>query len=182
MDGSGTGVAGERPIYLIGMMCCGKSTVGRLLATRLGLPFIDLDRMIEDRVGPLLPFVQREGEEAFRAVESEVLSEADSWPRSVIATGGGTPTVPGNLEIMRKSGTLIWLDVPMHALMPRIERAGGDRPLLFGLRGDALLERVRELLDARSRFYAMAAFRIPGDGTPDEVAARIAHALDDQRK
>lgn len=182
MDGGGTGIAGERPIYLIGMMCCGKSTVGRLLATRLGLPFIDLDRLIEDRVGPLLPFVQREGEEAFRAVESDVLVEAATRPRSVIATGGGTPTVPGNLEIMRKSGTLIWLDVPMQVLMPRIERAGGDRPLLFGLRGDALRERVRELLDARSRVYALAAFRIPGDGAPDEVAARVVSALTDQRK
>lgn len=164
------------------MMCCGKSTVGRLLATHLGLPFIDLDRVIEERVGPLLPFIQREGEEAFRAVESDVLLETAARTGCVIATGGGTPTMSRNLEIMRHAGTLIWLDVPMHALMPRIERAGGDRPLLFGLHGDALRERVRDLLQARTPVYALADLRITTDGAPDEVVALIASAMADQRR
>jgi shikimate kinase len=164
------------------MMCCGKSTVGRLLAPRLGVPFIDLDREIEARVGPLLPFVQREGEEAFRSVESEVLAELAAVPASVIAAGGGTPTVPGNLAVLRSSGTLVWIDVALETLMPRIERAGGDRPLLFGLRGDALRERVMDLLAERAVAYSQAQVRVTGAGSPDEVAARIEAALATQRR
>ena len=121
---------GPSPL-LIGFMCAGKSTVGRALAPMLGVPFIDLDREVEKRVGPLLPFIQREGEQAFRAMEREVLDEVLRGPVRVIATGGGMPCEGDNLLRMKASGTVIWLDVPMPDLMPRIVRAGGDRPLLF---------------------------------------------------
>ncbi|MFZ1694910.1 MAG: shikimate kinase [Flavobacteriales bacterium] len=169
-------------LLLIGFMCSGKSTVGRLVAQRLGKPFIDLDRVIEARVGPLLPFVQREGEEAFRMIESEVLRDLLSGEAAVIATGGGTPTVAGNLDLMLQAGTIIWLDVPLVALMPRIERAGGDRPLLFGLKGDALRARVVNLLESRMSAYNQAHVQVDGAGTPDEVAARIEAAVSAQRR
>lgn len=164
-------------VMLIGFMCSGKSTVGRALAPLLGLSFIDLDRVIEARVGPLLPFVQREGEEAFRMVEADVLREVLAASPAVIASGGGTPTVASNLDLMMTAGTVVWLDVPMHALMPRIERAGGDRPLLFGLKGDALRERVQSLLNERIGIYAKAHVRILSDANPTEIAARIAEQL-----
>ena len=72
------------PIFLIGFMCSGKSRVGKVLAPLLGLPFVDLDRVIEQRVGPVLPFFQREGEEAFRGVEHDVLEELLKGPPCVI--------------------------------------------------------------------------------------------------
>lgn len=169
-------------LLLIGFMCSGKSTVGRLVAQRLGMPFIDLDRVIEARVGPLLPFVQREGEEAFRRIESEVLRDLLSGEAAVIATGGGTPTAAGNLELMLEAGTIIWLDVQLDALMPRIERAGGDRPLLFGLKGDPLRARVLDLLGSRRSVYSQAHVHIDGAGTPDEVAERIVAAVSAQRR
>ena len=78
-------------IHLIGSMCAGKSRVGRELALLLQLPFLDLDRVIEQRVGAIKPFFEREGEEAFRAIEAVVLNELIQGPRAVIATGGGTP-------------------------------------------------------------------------------------------
>lgn len=159
------------------MMCSGKSTVGRLLAPLLGLPFTDLDRRIEQRVGPLLPFVQREGEEAFRQVEAEVLRAAVAEPVAVIAAGGGTPTVAGNLALLRAATHLVWLDAPMEALLPRIERAGGDRPLLHGLKGETLRARVQALLDARRPVYEQAAIRVDADAAPLVVAERIARAL-----
>jgi shikimate kinase len=165
---------------LIGFMCSGKSTVGRALAPLLGMPFVDLDRLIEARVGPLLPFVQREGEEAFRDVEALVLREVLAGPVSLIASGGGTPTVAGTMALMRAAGTVVWLDVPMHALMPRIERAGGDRPLLFGLKNEALRERVGSLLAARVRIYQQAHVHVSAEGAPQEVAKSIAALLSDQ--
>ncbi len=161
-------------------MCSGKSTVGRLLAPMLGLPFIDLDRVIESRVGPLLPFVRRAGEAAFREEEARTLHEVLAGEPSVIAMGGGTPIAGGNLESMLAAGTVVWLDVPLEALMPRIERAGRDRPLLFGLEGNALQERVMELLDARLPVYARAQVHVRADAPPEETAARIAAALRDQ--
>ncbi|MFN3876116.1 MAG: shikimate kinase, partial [Flavobacteriales bacterium] len=169
-----------RHVVLIGMMCSGKSTVGRALAPLLGLPFIDLDREIEGRTGALLPFVQREGEAAFRAVEAEVLAEVLAREASVIAAGGGTPAVPGNLELLQRSATLAWLDVPLEALMPRIELAGGDRPLLHGLKGEALRARVKALLDERRAAYGSATIRVDADAPPAIVAQRLAAALRDQ--
>jgi shikimate kinase len=169
-------------VFLIGFMCSGKSTVGRQLAPLLGLPFIDLDREVEARVGPLLPFIQRHGEAAFRAREAAVLQELAVGAAAVIATGGGTPCAPGHMELMRRAGSVVWIDVPMPALMPRIVRAGGDRPLLFGLKGAALEQRVAQLLSARTPRYALAHHRIDGDGAPAEVASRIAAALGDQAR
>lgn len=164
---------GTARIFLIGFMCSGKTTVGRVLAPLLGRPFLDLDRQLEKRLGPLLPFIQREGEEAFRRIEAEVLGELLDGPPAVIATGGGTPCEGDNMVRLKAAGTVIWLDVPMERLLPRIERAGGDRPLLFGLKGDALRARVEELLDARTPVYAEADIIVQAGATPAEVAERI---------
>lgn len=164
-------------IYLIGFMCSGKSTVGRALAALLGLPFTDLDRVAEQRVGPLLPFVQREGEEAFRRVEAEVLAELIDSGAGVIACGGGTPVQGDNMNRLLAAGAVVWIDVPLDVLMPRIERAGGDRPLLFGLRGAALRHRVEALLQERLPVYRRAHVTVEGSGSPAAVAARIAEAL-----
>ncbi|MEO8588890.1 MAG: shikimate kinase [Flavobacteriales bacterium] len=160
-------------LFLIGFMCSGKTTVGRVLAPLLDLPFVDLDRVVEHRVGPLLPYIQREGEEAFRRLESEVLYELLDGPPAVIATGGGTPCEGDHMERMKAAGAVVWLDVPIERLMPRIERAGGDRPLLFGLKGEALRQRVEELLDQRTPVYADADIIVQAGATPAEVAERI---------
>ena len=164
-------------VFLIGFMCSGKSTVGRLLAPMLGLPFIDVDRVIEQRVGPLVPFFAQHGEQAFRAREADVLAELVAGPAAVIATGGGTPCEPGNFEAMAKAGTVVWLDVHLRALMPRIVRAGGDRPLLLGLQGAALEERVVELLTPRLACYAKAHLQVDGAAAPGMVAGQIARML-----
>lgn len=160
-------------LFLIGFMCAGKSRVGRELAPLLGLPFVDIDRVVEERAGPLVPFFQQHGEEAFRQKESEVLNELLNGPSAVIATGGGTPCTGDNLERMKAGGTVVWLDVSLDVLMARIERAGGDRPLLLGLKDEALRQRVEELLAEREPTYVQADFIIPADAAPAEVAERI---------
>ncbi|MBL7952133.1 MAG: shikimate kinase [Flavobacteriales bacterium] len=164
-------------VQLIGFMCTGKSRIGRELAPLLGLPFHDLDRVVENRVGPIKPFFERQGEEAFRAVETEVLHELLAGPPGVISMGGGTPCEGDNLQRMKAAGTVVWLDVPLDVLMSRVERAGGDRPLLAGLKGGALRERVEALLAPRLPFYAQAHIRIEAVGGPEDIAVRIAEAL-----
>lgn len=172
----------RKHIVLIGFMCSGKSTVGKALAPLLSVPFSDIDRMVEQRVGPLVPFFNEQGEEAFRSLERQVLLEQLAAPRSVIATGGGTPCEGDNLTAMKAVGVVIWLDVPMPALMPRIVRAGGDRPLLLGLRGEALERRVTELMHARSDCYAQADIIVQAGAPVSEVASRIQQVLDFQAK
>lgn len=169
---------GKVHIILIGFMCSGKSTVGRALAPLLDLPFADLDRVAEKRVGPLVPFFRDHGEEAFRKLEAEVLQELLEGPPCVIATGGGTPCEGDNLKRMMDGGRVVWLDVPMEALMPRIIRSGGDRPLLLGLKGDALRSRVEELLAPRLPIYAEADLIVQASAPPGTVAERIVQALD----
>lgn len=164
-------------VQLIGFMCTGKSRIGRELGPLLGLPFHDLDRVIEKRVGPIKPFFEENGEAAFREVESEVLRELLAGPNAVISMGGGTPCEGDNLERMKAAGTVVWLDVPLDVLMPRIERAGGDRPLLAGLKGGELRERVEMLLAPRLPIYAQAHIRIEAVGKPEEIAARIVEVL-----
>ncbi len=160
-------------LFLIGFMCAGKSRIGRELAPLLGLPFVDIDRVVEERVGAITPFIQREGEAAFRMIETAVLGELLNGGDAVIATGGGTPCSGDNMARMRSSGTTVWLDVPMDHLMPRIERAGGDRPLLFGLKGNELRTRVGELMTERGSVYAQADIIVQAADAPALIAERI---------
>ncbi|MCC7502555.1 MAG: hypothetical protein IT229_08500 [Flavobacteriales bacterium] len=166
-----------RPIFLIGFMCSGKTRIGRALAERMGLQHVDIDRVVEARVGPLVPFFQAQGEEAFREMEWTVLHELLDQQDLVVSTGGGTPTVGDNLTRMLVAGPVVFLDVSMGVLMPRIIRSGGDRPLLLGLKGEALRERVETLLADRMPAYSGATLVVDGDGTPEEVAQRIQEVL-----
>lgn len=164
-------------IALVGFMCSGKSTVGRALAQRMGLPFQDLDRMVESEVGPLRPFFDREGEKAFRALESNALRKALAGEPAIIGTGGGTLLDAANRDALRAGAMILWLDVPLADLMPRIERAGGDRPLLFGLKGEALQQRVEELLAQREHLYAQADHRVHAGRPVEEVVELVLRSI-----
>ena len=160
-------------VFLVGFMCSGKSRIGRELAQRMGWRHIDIDRMIEHRIGPITPWFQKNGEEAFRELEKKVLAELLETERTIISTGGGTPIEGDNMKRMLASGTVVYLDVPFDELLPRVEQKGGDRPLLFGLKGDALRARVEELLSARLPFYMRAHMRVRASGEPHVIAERI---------
>ena len=165
------------PVFLTGFMCSGKTRVGRELAAQLGWPHADTDRLVEARVGPLVPYFRDHGEPAFREREREVLQELLGSGDTVVSVGGGTPQAFDNLLRMRAAGPVVLLDVPLHALMPRIERAGMDRPLLLGLKGEALRARVEQLLAERMPVYNQADVTVRADAEPAEVARRIATAL-----
>ncbi len=163
-------------------MCSGKSRIGRELASLLHRKHVDIDRVIENEVGPLRMFFKEKGEDAFRTIETEVLRRSLDLIDVVISTGGGTPCSGDNLGRMKEAGTVIWLDVPLPALMPRIKRSGGDRPLLFGYKGEALRQRVQDLLSEREPYYSEAHYIVQAAGAPDVVASRIRAVLDLQAR
>ena len=158
-------------------MCSGKTSVGKILAKLLQRRHIDLDRHIEQHTGPLIPYFKEHGEASFRELETKALKELAVERDVVISTGGGTPCVRSNLQLMKQAGTVIWLDLSKASLMPRIIRAGGDRPLLFGLKGEELDRRVSELLAVREPVYAEAHIIAQASDPPDMVAQRLADVL-----
>jgi shikimate kinase len=154
-------------------MGAGKSTVGPLLAARIGVPFRDLDREIEAQARmSVREIFEREGEAGFRTRESAALREALAKD-GVTALGGGALARQANLEAVLAAGTLVWLDAPDAELLARIGDPG-SRPLLAEDPA-ATLARLRK---ERAGQYASAQVRIDTEGlSPDEVAARVEERL-----
>ena len=159
-------------VYLVGVPGAGKSVVGRELAGRLGVPFIDLDEEIEREAGAsVVEIFRSEGEAAFRAMEAAALVEASTHDPSVVACGGGVVLEPANRITLRATGTCVFLDVPIAQLLERV-RPAADRPLI---QRDGDLER---LLQEREPLYReFAAHVVDGSGTPGAVAAAIVEEL-----
>lgn len=159
-------------VYLVGMAGAGKSTVGRELAGRLGVPFVDLDTEIEREAGATVPEIFRdEGEAAFRALEAAALVKASMEDPSVVACGGGIVLEPANRITLRNTGVAVYLDVPVEELRRRV-RPSSDRPLI---REEGDLER---LLGERAPLYReFASHVVDGRGEPGEVAEAIVEEL-----
>ena len=169
-------MAGEMAdnVILVGFMGAGKSSVGRILAARLGRCFVETDEMITAAEGRPIPEIFAEkGEAHFRALEDEVVRLLGLKRGDVIATGGGLPCRDGRLEALRAIGTVVWLSGDFGALYERALR-GGDRPMLSG----RTREQAEALYEARRPFYAKADLAVDTTGlNPDQVAARAAAAL-----
>lgn len=170
----------RRPIVLIGLSGTGKSTVGRLLADRLGLPFIDTDDEIEHRCGrPIAEIFRTIGEAGFRSLECEAVAAAVAGGAAVVATGGGAPMDERNRRVMRGHGTVIWLDAPTEVIVDRIVGSGAEaRPLLAGDAAEAL-ERMRAI---RAGIYEQLGVRIDASGTPGDVVERILAVLTESHR
>lgn len=163
-------------VVLVGLMGSGKSTVGRLLATRWGCPFVDLDREIERRAGLPIPEIFRtEGEAGFRRLEAAATQALAPLPPVVIAAGGGWMASP-ELRDAWSGAVRVWLRVPLEEAARRLAGAGADRPLLAG--GDAE-ERLASLLAARLPAYGLAEYTVDAsDRTPEEVARVVAGLIE----
>jgi len=168
------------PLFLVGFMASGKSTVGRLVAARLGWEFRDLDRVIADAAGRTIPEIfAAEGEEGFRRRESEALAEAAALRRTVIATGGGAACREPNLSRMLAAGHVVTLAVSPEEVVRRTQ-GRTNRPLLDGAADP--LAAATALLRAREPFYARAHATIETQAlTPDEVAAAVMRVLEATR-
>ena len=158
--------------FLVGFMGTGKTTLGRQVAERMGLPFVDLDERIERSSGVSVPEIfAREGEDGFRRRESQALGELIEKPEHfVVATGGGAFTVEANRRLMKSAGVVVWLDVPISEILTRIE--DGERPLW------KTPEEIRALHEQRRESYQQAHHRLALDGAkPGEAVERLHRLL-----
>jgi shikimate kinase len=161
-------------VILVGFMGAGKSSVGRILARRLGRCFVETDDMITAKEGLSIPeiFATR-GEAHFRAVEEEVLGLLADKRDVVIATGGGLPCREGRPAALRAIGTVVWLTGDLDTCYRRA-LAAGERPMLAGrTRAD-----VEALYRSREPFYAQADVAVDTSAIgPDQVVAELLRAL-----
>lgn len=166
----------ERPIVLVGLMGVGKSTVGRRLAKRLGLPFVDSDSAIEDAAGgaTAAEVFDLFGEADFRDGERRLVARLVEGERRVIATGGGAFVDPSTRALLKERAVTVWLDAPVEVLAERTGRRD-TRPLLRV--GDRAATLAR--LDAERRAdYAEADIHVrSGNGAHGDVVEAIVAAL-----
>ncbi len=163
-------------LYLVGMMGCGKSRVGQILAQLLGYRWLDADQVLETVTGRRISTLfAQEGEEGFRRLETAVLGQIGQWHSSVVSTGGGAVIRPANWGVMHQ-GVVIWLAAPGELLLKRLQQDSTPRPLL---QVPNPAQRLQELLAARERFYAQADMSIMQTETmtPEAVAAALLEAL-----
>ena len=164
---------GGRSIVLVGMMGAGKSSIGRRLASRLGIPFIDADMEIESAAGMTIPEIfEKHGEPYFRAGEARVIARLlDNGPQ-VLATGGGSVMDPQTRALIGQKGISIWLKADIDVLLKRTKRRN-DRPLV---------EKIKDLLPVREPIYAQADIIIqsrdePHDTIIDEIMGELTKRL-----
>lgn len=163
-------------ITLVGFMGTGKTTVGRILARRLGFTFVDCDDEIEREQGVSISHIFSElGEPHFRQLEHDMIIRLSRSDKLVISAGGGAVINPENVDNMKEGGPVVCLASSPEEILKRV---GGSthRPLL---QVPDPKSKVKELLDARAPFYARADVTISTDGlTPEEVADRVMEAVD----
>ncbi len=165
-----------RNIVLTGPMGCGKTSVGNLLAARLGWEFVDLDALIVKRSGKSINAIFRDdGEAAFRRLEQDRLRELVGRERMVLSTGGGAVIDPENRRLMRLIGVIVNLTASMEELAARLS-AADDRPLLQG--AESRLAKIGRLMKEREQFYVDSDIRIDTVAkSVEDVAAEVLEQL-----
>jgi shikimate kinase len=167
-------------IFLIGLMGTGKTTVGDVLAKKLGYTFVDTDALIEKIAGKTINEIfADDGEDHFRQLEAQVLSELSAYTKLTIATGGGIVLRQFNWSYLHH-GLVVWLDAPVEVLIARLQN-DTTRPLLQGANPAQALQK---LLDERLRRYAEADLHIhvTATDTPEQLASRIIAEIPDVLK
>jgi len=171
---AGADYAPSRTLVLVGLMGVGKSSVGKRLAAKLGLPFRDADAEIEAAAGrSIAEIFERDGEAAFRAGERKVIARLLGEPVHVLATGGGAFMNADTRRLIAERGLSIWLKAELDELVKRVARRG-HRPLLQ--QGDPR-EILARLMQERYPTYAEADLAVSSAGSAEETTERVLAAL-----
>ena len=167
---------GGKAIVLVGLMGAGKTTVGRRLANRLGLPFVDADAEVEAAAGLTIPEIfETHGEPAFRDGERKVIARLLSAGPQVLATGGGAFMNPETRACVRDNGISVWLKADLDVLMRRV----GKRPTRPLLQQDDPRAVMEKLMRERNPVYAEADIELEtGDGPHEDVVDRLMTLLE----
>lgn len=166
-----------KPIFLIGYMGCGKTTLGRALSIATGVRFVDLDELIEENEGTSISVIFRErGEEAFRRIERDTLRGLCREENLIVGCGGGTPCFFDNMAAMAAGGTTVFLEASVGRLAERLKAARASRPLIAALTDDELERFIAGNLQERRPFYSLAAERFDADclDTREEIDRSVA--------
>ncbi|CUH53072.1 shikimate kinase [Shimia marina] len=170
----------KKTVVLVGMMGAGKTAVGRALAAKLDVPFIDSDAEIEKAANmSIAEIFARDGEPFFRQKESQVIARLLEDERCILSTGGGAYLAEGNRAVISERGVAVWLDADVDLLWSRVKHKD-TRPLL---RTDNPRQTLEEIFAARVPLYSQADLPVPAEAglSIEEMADRVAHALLERR-
>ncbi|ACD66168.1 MAG TPA: shikimate kinase [Sulfurihydrogenibium sp.] len=156
-------------IYLVGFMGSGKSTVGKILAEKLNMKFVDIDKLIEEKEGMKIKDIfEQKGESYFRELERKQIEAIVNQEGLVVSTGGGLGANLNNMNLMKKNGDVVWLDVSLNTVLDRLKN-DQDRPLL-----KQPIEKIKQLFEERKNVYRLANIRINADKkTPSQIVEEI---------
>lgn len=159
-----------QPIFLIGYMGCGKTTLARSVARATTLDVIDLDAYIEGRFHRTISDIfAAEGEARFRDIEQRMLHEVADFEDVLIACGGGTPCFADNMAYMNARGTTVWLDATVGRMHERLIKGRRKRPLLANLTDEQIRATIEEGMAKRTPFYSQAKIVFPADLLDDRA-------------
>lgn len=166
-------------VFLLGFMGSGKSTLGKKLANRLKLPFLDTDKEIENKYGlTVSQFFEKYGEDKFRLEEKAIIRELDTSQPRVVAVGGGLPCFHKNITFMNEKGITIYLKRPAKELFQRLKQGKSKRPLITDLSDPELLSYIEEKLQERSVYYEQAQVIAGRDEQTVELLAGKVRSID----
>ncbi|MBL1409831.1 shikimate kinase [Sphingobacterium faecale] len=166
-----------RPIFIVGFMGSGKTTLGKKIAAAMGRPFVDLDHEIVAHIGMSIPeYFNMHGEIHFRVLESEFLKK-QKGKNAIISTGGGTPCFFDNMQWIVENGIALYLQHSPKSLWSRLSKSDvNKRPVLKGLNGDELLTFIETKLEERIPFYSQAQVSVDQIQTSlEEVVQQLKH-------
>jgi shikimate kinase len=150
-------------LFIIGYKSSGKTTIGKQLAKRLNLEFVDLDEMIEQREGISIPeLYSQHREDMFRKMEWAALSEIVKKDNIIVSTGGGAPCYFDNMTLMEKYGEVLYIQLDNDTLVSRLKSATKDRPIVMNKTGEELREYVKNLRDRCEHHYLRAKYIVNG--------------------
>ena len=157
-------------VILVGFPGCGKSSVGKKLAAKLGYGFVDLDEAFEEEYHITIPvFFQKYNETAFRSCERKVLLNKLQLDNAVISSGGGTPCFSDNMQLMKDSGIVVYIRMAPASLFDRLSHAKRPRPLVQNKTPEELQQYIDNTLPLREPVYQQAHLTVKGESIDIEA-------------